>query len=153
MSREWTQREYQKSWLTANLKEGQNKAVPEKPGKMGYIQPWVKETYDLANGTIEGNGIWKSEGVARRFKTALYIYTQGVTGGTEQTSEEVFLKSNYTDISQKITISKVQWLRRYWPEKFETLTDNTHLLITVPTLTLCMCVCVCVCIYIHIYRV
>jgi len=107
----------------------------------------------LANGTIEGNGIWKSEGVARRFKTALYIYTQGVTGGTEQTSEEVFLKSNYTDISQKITISKVQWLRRYWPEKFETLTDNTHLLITVPTLTLCMCVCVCVCIYIHIYRV
>jgi hypothetical protein len=25
-----------------------------------------------ANGTIGGNGIWKTEGVARRFKTALY---------------------------------------------------------------------------------
>jgi hypothetical protein len=27
-----------------------------------------KETYEWVNGTIEGNGIWKSEGVARRFK-------------------------------------------------------------------------------------
>ena len=45
---------------------------------------WKKKMYtamgerDLrmggANGTIEGNGIWKSEGVARLFKTALYIY-------------------------------------------------------------------------------
>ena len=30
----------------------------------------MKETYEWANGTIEDNGIWKSEGVARRFKTA-----------------------------------------------------------------------------------
>ena len=27
-------------------------------------------------------------------------------------------------------MSRVQWLRRYWPEKFETLTAITHLLIT-----------------------
>ena len=40
----------------------------------------------------------------------------------------VFLRSNYTDITQPI--SKVQWLRKYWPEKFETLTAITHLLIT-----------------------
>ena len=44
MSREWTQRDYQKLWLTWNLKEEKkNEAVPEEPGKMGYIQPWVKE--------------------------------------------------------------------------------------------------------------
>ena len=41
----------------------------------------------------------------------------------------VFLRSYYTDITQT-HISKVQWLRRYWPEKFETLTAITHLLIT-----------------------
>jgi hypothetical protein len=39
MSREWTQRDYQKSRLTGNLKEGKNKAVPEVPAKMGYVQP------------------------------------------------------------------------------------------------------------------
>jgi len=73
MSREWTQHNYQKSWLIGNLKEGKNEAAPDEPGKMGYIQPWVKEVQVCANGTIEGNGIWKSEGVARRFKTAQYI--------------------------------------------------------------------------------
>ena len=41
----------------------------------------------------------------------------------------VFLRSNYNDITQT-PISKVQWLWRYWPEKFETLTAITHLLIT-----------------------
>ena len=41
----------------------------------------------------------------------------------------VFLRSNYTDIT-KTPISKVQWLRRYWSEKFEILTAITHLLIT-----------------------
>jgi len=40
---------------------------------MGYIQPRVKEDQEWANGTTEGNGIWKLEGVAGRFKTA-YIY-------------------------------------------------------------------------------
>jgi len=38
MSREWTESDYQKSRLTGNLKEGKNEAVPEEPGKMGYIQ-------------------------------------------------------------------------------------------------------------------
>jgi hypothetical protein len=38
MSREWTQRGYLKLRLTGNLKEGKNEAVPEEPGKMGYIQ-------------------------------------------------------------------------------------------------------------------
>ena len=75
MSREWTERDYQKLWLTGNMKEGKNEAVPEEPGKMGYIQRWVREreTYGWANGTIEGSGMWKSEGVARRFKTAQCI--------------------------------------------------------------------------------
>jgi hypothetical protein len=41
---------------------------------MGYVQPWVKEVAEWVNGTIEGNGMWKSEGVTRSFKTALYIY-------------------------------------------------------------------------------
>ena len=49
-----------------------NRSFPEEPGKMGYVQAW-------ANGTMEGNGMWKMEGVARRFKTAqhicIYIYT------------------------------------------------------------------------------
>jgi len=39
MSREWTERDYQKLWLTGNLKEEKNEAVREKPEKMGYIQP------------------------------------------------------------------------------------------------------------------
>ena len=34
----------------------------------------MKEIKEWANGTIEGNGIWKSEGVVRHFKTAQYIY-------------------------------------------------------------------------------
>jgi hypothetical protein len=52
------------------MKEGENEVVPEEPRKTGYIQPWVKEVSEWANETVEGNGIWKSEGVARRFKTA-----------------------------------------------------------------------------------
>jgi hypothetical protein len=51
--------------------EGRKKrGRPDGPGKMGCIQPWVKEIWEWANGTTEGNGIWKSEGVARCFKTA-----------------------------------------------------------------------------------
>ena len=38
-----TQRDYQKLWLTGNLKERKNKAIPEELGEMGYIQTWVKE--------------------------------------------------------------------------------------------------------------
>jgi len=38
-SREWTQRDYYELSITANLKEEKTKAVPEEPGKMGYIQP------------------------------------------------------------------------------------------------------------------
>ena len=41
----------------------------------------------------------------------------------------VFLRSYYTDITQN-TYTKVQWLRRYWPEKFEILTAIAHVLIT-----------------------
>ena len=41
----------------------------------------------------------------------------------------MFLRSNYNDLT-KTPISNVQWLRRYWPEKFETLTAITQLLIT-----------------------
>jgi hypothetical protein len=39
MLREWTQRVYQKSRFTGNLREGNNEAAPEEPGKMEYIQP------------------------------------------------------------------------------------------------------------------
>jgi hypothetical protein len=52
---------------------GKNEVVPEEPGKMGYIQPRVKQVLEWANGTIKGNGIWKSKGLARRFKTTQYI--------------------------------------------------------------------------------
>jgi hypothetical protein len=38
MLRELTERDYQKSRLTGNTKEGKNEVVPEEPGKMGYIQ-------------------------------------------------------------------------------------------------------------------
>jgi hypothetical protein len=48
---------------------------------------------------------------------------------------KVFLSSNYADITQN-TLSKTQWLRRYWPEKFETLTAITHLMITIYILKL-----------------
>ena len=39
MSREWTQRDYQKLWFTGNLREENNEAVPGEPEKMEYIQP------------------------------------------------------------------------------------------------------------------
>jgi hypothetical protein len=39
MSREMTQRDYQKLLFTGNLKEGINEGVPGEPGKMEYIQP------------------------------------------------------------------------------------------------------------------
>jgi hypothetical protein len=55
------------------MKEGKNEVAPEEPGKMGYLQSWVKGVSEWANGTIEGNGIWKSESVDRRFKTAQYM--------------------------------------------------------------------------------
>ena len=54
---------------------------------------------------------------------------QGVTGGTDQTSGECSLGQTIP-IEPKTPISKVEWLRRYWPEKFETLSAITHLLIT-----------------------
>jgi len=67
MSREWSQRDYLKSWSTGKLKKGKNEAVPEKTWKDGiYI---AMNERDLR----VGNGIWKSEGVDRRFKTAQYI--------------------------------------------------------------------------------
>ena len=53
---------------------------------------------------------------------------QGVTGGMCETSGECSLGQTYTDITQNTYI--VERLRRYWPEKFETLTAVTHLLIT-----------------------
>ena len=43
MSREWTQYDYHELWFTVNLKEGNNDAVPGEPGKMEYIEPWMKE--------------------------------------------------------------------------------------------------------------
>ena len=69
----------------------------------------------------------------------VYIYCtysiQGVTGGTDQTSGECSLGQTIP-IQPKTPISKVQWLQRYSPEKFETLTAITHLLITKYTLKL-----------------
>ena len=63
--------------------EGRKKrGRPRRHWKDGIIQPWAKEIWEWANGTIEGNGIWKSEGVARRFKTAyiyIYIYIKPIT--------------------------------------------------------------------------
>jgi hypothetical protein len=40
MLKEWTQRDYQKLWLTGDLKEGKNEVFPEETEEMGYIQPW-----------------------------------------------------------------------------------------------------------------
>jgi hypothetical protein len=47
MSREWTQRDYKKSRLTGNLKEGKNEAFPEGPGRMGYTESAKKNVYTL----------------------------------------------------------------------------------------------------------
>jgi hypothetical protein len=48
-----------------------NQVVPEEPGKRRYKQPCVKDVSEWADGTIEGNGIWKLENTARRLG---YIY-------------------------------------------------------------------------------
>jgi hypothetical protein len=41
--RELAERDYQELCLTGNLKEENNQAVPKEPGKVGYIQRWVRE--------------------------------------------------------------------------------------------------------------
>ena len=56
-------------------------------------------------------------------------YIQGVPGGMDKTSGECSLCCTIP-ILPKTPISKVEQLRRSWPEKFETLTAVTHLLIT-----------------------
>jgi len=59
--------------ITINWKhEGRKKlGRPRRTWKDGiYTALRERETYGWANGTIEGNGMWKSEGVDRRFKTA-----------------------------------------------------------------------------------
>jgi hypothetical protein len=58
----------------------------------------VKEVSEWANGTVEGNGMWKSEGVARHFKTAQYIYkieeVQGMWKNCKVTS---FVMCSFTE--------------------------------------------------------
>ena len=56
-----------------------------------------------------------------------YLYT-GCPRRKGPNFGRVFLKSNYTDITQN-TYIQGSMVRRYWPEKFETLTAITHLLI------------------------
>ena len=122
MSREWTERDCQKLWLAANLKEGKNEADPEKPGKMGYMQRWVREIWEWANGIIEGNGIWKSEGVARRFKTVLslslslyiYIYIYTVYGKLHPFllrfwRHSAFVRISCVEFQQNRTIISWRW--------------------------------------------
>jgi hypothetical protein len=74
MSREWTQRHYQKLWFTGNLKEGNNEAIPREPGKMECIQPWMR---DLRMGKWNNRRQWNMK-VGRRHQTflnrAIYIY-------------------------------------------------------------------------------
>jgi len=43
MSREWTQYDYQELWFTEKLKKENNEAAPGEPGRMKYMQPWMKE--------------------------------------------------------------------------------------------------------------
>jgi hypothetical protein len=47
---------------------------PRRTWKDGIYKAMSERGLEWANGTMEGNGIWKKEAVARRFKTALYIY-------------------------------------------------------------------------------
>jgi len=50
MSREWTQRDYQKSWFTGNLKEEKNEAIPREPeGWNIYSHEWKRSK----NGRME----------------------------------------------------------------------------------------------------
>jgi hypothetical protein len=69
MSREWTQHDYQKSRLTGNLKKGKNEAVPEGPGKMGYIYIYIAMSEgDLRMGEWINRRQWNME-VGRRRQT------------------------------------------------------------------------------------
>jgi hypothetical protein len=87
---------------------------------MEYTQSCVKEVSEGVNGTIEGNGIWKSEGITRHFKTVLYththihtyIHTQGVSRLVDISAGGDFLglceqKSSYKHVSD------FGWLRSY----------------------------------------
>ena len=55
--------------------EGRKKrGRPRRNWKDGIYTAMGGRDVRWANGTMEGDGIWKSEGVARRFKTAQCIY-------------------------------------------------------------------------------
>jgi len=82
MSREWTQRDYQKSWFTGNLKEGKNEAVPGKPGKMEYIYShewkWSKNGRMEQSKAMEYESRKASSDVLKPRNIYIYIYMIGV---------------------------------------------------------------------------
>jgi hypothetical protein len=55
----------------------------------------VKQISEWADRTVEGNGIWKSECVARHFKTAKYTYrlVNTCVGEVRLSSEQMKMES------------------------------------------------------------
>ena len=68
MSREWTQRDYQKSWLTGNLKEGKNEAPPPRRSWNDGIYTAMSERDPRAGEWNDGRQ-WNME-VGRRRQTS-----------------------------------------------------------------------------------
>jgi hypothetical protein len=73
MLREWTRRDYQKLWLTGNLKEGEKRGRPRRTWRDGIYTAMNER--DLRMGEWNNRRQWKMEVGRRRqtFKTAQYI--------------------------------------------------------------------------------
>jgi len=74
MSRERTERDYQKLWLTGNLKEGKERGRPGRNWKDGIYTAMGGRDLRMGEWNNRRQWIMEVEGVARRFKTAQYIF-------------------------------------------------------------------------------
>ena len=68
--------DYQKIMINWKPEGRKKRGRPRRTSKDGIYTAMNERGLRMGNGTSEGNGIWKSEGVASRFKTARIHKTQ-----------------------------------------------------------------------------
>jgi hypothetical protein len=94
MSREWTQRDYQKLWFIGSLKEGKNEAVPEEPGNMGNIQPLMKEIIIIIFFFFFFFGPVRINAPGKRSKNGRIEQSQAMEYGSRKASSDVLKPRN-----------------------------------------------------------
>jgi hypothetical protein len=101
----------------------------------------MKGVSEWVNGTIEDNGVWRSEGVARRFKTVQYICIYTLTYCMKQSpSREAYRFVASQEIPRDLLNPMVHYRIYNCPPPVSIL-RAIYIYIYA-----CVCVCVCVCI-------